>query len=39
MFTGLVEDTGVVAADLAVGDRINLEADMLARRVEKLEKP
>jgi riboflavin synthase alpha subunit len=46
MFTGLVEDTGVVVAadvtgpgDLAVGDRVNLEADILAKHVEKLVKP
>jgi riboflavin synthase alpha subunit len=55
MFTGLVEDTGVVvAADraagasygapelpagAAVGDRVNLEADILAKHVEKLVKP
>jgi riboflavin synthase alpha subunit len=42
MFTGLVADTGVVvAADRAAGAsyRVNLEADILAKHVEKLVKP
>ena len=42
MFTGLVADTGVVVAvDRAAGAsyRVNLEADILAKHVEKLVKP